>query len=310
VRAASFLPQLQHRVRATIVDVETGLAYVLSGLVKKLVISDQIAGHVNLIWSRPDQYDALTLFQGLVGYGIQIYCDFSGYSDMAIGCARMMGVRLPDNFQFPYSAVSISEFWRRWHITLSEWFRDYVFVPMELATRNRRNATIRTATNLMATMLLCGIWHGAGWNFVLWGGMHGAALGAERVWTTWNPLNGLVKRSAAFRVAWTAFARLLTLGVVFLAWVFFRMPTIGDAGLYLTRLLTWTQDGTRFWSPLILSAVGGFVAVHLLVSKDSHWIEDLPLSSMVARVATFSILLTLVVFLGATDAVPFIYFQF
>jgi alginate O-acetyltransferase complex protein AlgI len=310
VRASSFLPQLQHRVRATIVDVETGLAYVLSGLVKKLVISDQIAGHVNLIWSRPDNYDGLTLFQGLVGYAIQIYCDFSGYSDMAVGCARLLGVHLPDNFQFPYSAASMSEFWRRWHITLSEWFRDYVFVPMEVATRTRRNATIRSATNLMATMLLCGIWHGAGWNFVLWGGIHGTALGVERAWTNWNPLKGLVNRSAAFRVLWIVVARSLTLGVVFLAWVFFRMPTISDAGLYLGRLLTWSQDGTRLWSPFILSAVAGFVAVHLLISKDSHWTEDLPRWSMVARVATFSVLLTLVVFLGATDTVPFIYFQF
>jgi len=162
VRAARFLPQLRVPVRASIDDIETGVAFVLIGAVKKLVISDQIAPHVNLIFSAPNEYDGLTLVQGLLGYAVQIYCDFSGYSDMAIGCARIMGFQLPNNFQFPYSAVSISDFWRRCHITLSEWFRDYVFVPLELATRRNRNATSRASVNLMATMLLCGLWHGAG----------------------------------------------------------------------------------------------------------------------------------------------------
>ena len=129
----------------------------------------------------------MTLVQGALGYTVQIYCDFSGYSDMAIGVARLMGIRLPDNFAMPYSAVSITEFWRRWHITLSCWFRDYVFMPLEMATMRNRYPHLRSSLNLLVTMTLCGLWHGASWNFVFWGGLHGGALAVNRVWKVWRP---------------------------------------------------------------------------------------------------------------------------
>ena len=194
VRAGEFLPQLRER-RNHLEDIEIGMVRFLVGAVKKLVIADQVAGNVNLIFSAPSHYDGFTLFQGLLGYAVQLYCDFSGYSDMAIGCARILGFKFPENFQMPFSAVTITEFWRRWHITMSRWFRDYVFLPLEMATRSRPNATLRLSVNMTSTMLLVGLWHGASWNFVVWGGVHGAALSVHQIWTTRNRLDFVEERS-------------------------------------------------------------------------------------------------------------------
>ena len=138
-------------------DIETGLTQFLVGAVKKMVIADEIAANVSLIFSAPGQYDRLTLVQGMIGYAVQLYCDFSGYSDMAIGCARILGYRLMENFQMPFSAVTITEFWRRWHISLSGWFRDYVFLPLEMASRGIRFSLLRVTLNLILTFVLVGL---------------------------------------------------------------------------------------------------------------------------------------------------------
>ena len=309
VRAGEFLPQLQQRVRASMAEIETGLCYFLLGVVKKLVISDQIAGHVNLIFSAPNQYDGLTLLQGLLGYGVQIYCDFSGYSDMAIGCALLLGFKFPENFQMPYSSVTITEFWRRWHITLSAWFRDYVFLPLEVARKSARNATLRACVNLMVTMLLCGLWHGASWNFVIWGGIHGASLAIHRAWTVWNPLPA-IRNHAVFRFVWSLLSRLLTLAVIFLAWVFFRAASLADAVDYLSRMLLWKHDGLRLISPYIIPAVAAVFFIHLIVDKDRNWPQEITQRNVLVRIAAYATLVLLLSVLGATDAVPFIYFQF
>jgi alginate O-acetyltransferase complex protein AlgI len=276
--------------------------------VKKLVISDQIASPVNLIFSSPGQYDGLTLLLGAMGYAIQIYCDFAGYTDMAIGCALIIGIKLPENFKMPYSSVTITEFWRRWHITLSAWFRDYVFIPMEIARKNVRSATLRTTISLMATMLLCGLWHGAGWNFVIWGGIHGGALAVHRAWMTWNPLPELANRPV-FRAAWTLFSRLLTLSIVLVAWIFFRAQSFADASMYLSRMLSWSH-GVRWISPYILLALAAVFFTHLLVNKDRNWAQELPERAVPIRITAYAALVVLLSFFGATSTVPFIYFQF
>jgi alginate O-acetyltransferase complex protein AlgI len=309
MRAGEFLPQLNARPRITAEDLEIGLSYFLIGAVKKLVIADQVASHVSLIFSAPAQYDGLTLLMGLLGYTAQVYCDFSGYSDMAIGCGRMLGFRLPENFQLPYSSASITEFWRRWHITLSRWFRDYLFLPLELATRDNPNPTFRVARNMTLTMLLCGLWHGASWNFVIWGGIHGGALAAHKAWTSWDPLAAL-KHRPAFQRMWGGCSHLLTLGVVVLSMVFFRAQSFSDAAAYLKRLLSWSHSGTRLNSPYILAAVVGVFVVHLLVRKDRNLALELPQMPMVQRIAGYATLLVLLVLLGATDSSPFIYFKF
>jgi alginate O-acetyltransferase complex protein AlgI len=305
VRAAVLLPQLARRLRASALDIETGLSYFLLGAVKKTVISDQISGHIDLIFSAPGNYDALTLLQGVLGYAIQIYCDFSGYSDMAIGCARMMGYHFPENFQMPYSALNMTEFWRRWHISLSTWLRDYLYISLG----GNRLGLLRTYSNLMVTMLLGGLWHGASWNFVLWGALHGLALAAHRFWREHEFLSAWLKRPAV-NVVWRLISHCLTLGVVLLGWVFFRAASLATAGQYLTRLLSWSSEGTRLVSPFILPALAGVVLVHLIFPKDYNWSEDIPRHSAPVRILAYASLLILVVCLGATDAAPFIYFQF
>lgn len=304
-RAKDLLPQFAQRVRASALDVEAGLAQFALGAVKKLVISDQVAPNVDLIFANPGNYDGLTLLQGVLGYAIQIYCDFSGYSDMAIGSARMLGFRFMENFQMPYSSTSITEFWRRWHISLSTWFRDYLYIPLG----GNRQGTGRTYVNLLVTMLLCGLWHGASWNFVFWGGLHGAALAVHRLWKHWNPLAPCENRPL-FHLLWDPFARALTLSVVLVGWIFFRAPTWGTACDYLGRILTWSHDGTRLLSPQILPALLAVFVVHLVVNKDRNWALELPERSLPVRILGYTALALLLVCLGATDSAPFIYFQF
>jgi alginate O-acetyltransferase complex protein AlgI len=251
----------------------------------------------------------VTLLIGALGYTVQLYCDFSGYSDMAIGCGRILGFRFPENFQMPYSSRNITEFWRRWHITLSKWFRDYLFLPLEIASRANPYPTLRVSVNMMLTMLLCGLWHGASWNFVIWGGIHGGALASHKVWTAWNPLAAL-KNQRVFQSMGALFSHLLTLGVVVLSMVFFRAQSFSDAASYLSRMLSWAHDGTRLLSPYILAAVVAVFLVHLLVGKDRNLALELPQMSLVPRILGYASLLLVLVALGATDASAFIYFQF
>jgi alginate O-acetyltransferase complex protein AlgI len=309
VRAQELLPQLRERPRATATDIEVGASYFLLGAVKKLVIADQLAAHVGMIFDAPAQYDAATLLQGLVGYTVQIYCDFSGYSDMAIGCARIMGIRFPENFLMPYSAVSITEFWRRWHITLSNWFRDYVFLPLEFASRGNRNATLRKSLNVMTTMLLCGLWHGASWNFVFWGGLHGAALAVQQAWRAWRPITPDSKRPYWLRTAATLSSRALTLSVVMLGWIFFRAKSWSIAMDYLHGLTTW-RGGTALGSVYILPLSALVLLAHLIVGKDRNWALQIPEWPAPVRVAIYSTIVLVLSLLVPTDAVPFVYFQF
>lgn len=304
-RAKDLLPQFLQRVRCSALEFEQGLVQYGLGAVKKLVISDQIAPHVDLIFSNSGNYDSITLLQGVLGYAIQIYCDFSGYSDMAIGSARMMGFKFMENFQMPYSSTNITEFWRRWHISLSSWFRDYLYIPLG----GNRKGGERTYINLMATMFLCGLWHGASWNFVFWGGLHGVALAIHRLWKAWNPL-ALLHENAAFQVVWLLFSRLLTMSVVLLGWVFFRAQTWGAACDYLYRMVSLRHDGMRLDSPYILPACLAVLLAHLLIHKDRNWAQELPGRSIPFRILAYSTLAFLLICLGATDSVPFIYFQF
>jgi alginate O-acetyltransferase complex protein AlgI len=220
-----------------------------------------------------------------------------------------LGFKFPDNFKMPYSSANITEFWRRWHITLSQWFRDYLFLPLEIATRNNPSPMLRVSLNMMVTMLLCGLWHGASWTFVIWGGIHGAALTIHKVWSTKNPLGSLASRRS-FQWLWVPFSHLLTLGVVVVALIFFRAQSISDAMVYLHRTLVFAHDGIRMISPYILSAIAALVLVHVIVKKDDNFAEKLPRMSPAPRIIGYASLLFLLVVLGATDSSAFIYFQF
>ncbi len=304
-RAKDLLPQFAQRVRATAPEFEAGLAQFAIGAVKKLVISDQVAPNVDLIFANPGNYDGFTLLQGAIGYSLQIYCDFSGYSDMAIGSARMMGFNFMENFQMPYSSTNITEFWRRWHISLSSWFRDYLYIPLG----GNRQGPARTYVNLLLTMLLCGLWHGASWNFVFWGGLHGVALAVHRLWKNQDPL-GKLMGNPVFRFTWQVAARVLTLSVVLVGWIFFRASSWDAACLYVKQMATWSHEGTRLVSPMILPALAAVFFVHLVVNKDRNLALEMPRRSVPVRILGYTALATLLVCLGATDSAPFIYFQF
>jgi alginate O-acetyltransferase complex protein AlgI len=305
VRAADLLPQLGKKAWASVRDVEVGLAQFGIGAVKKLVISDQVASNVDLVFANPGQFAAPTLLLGVLGYAVQIYCDFSGYSDMAIGAARMMGFRFAENFQMPYSATNITEFWRRWHISLSSWFRDYVYIPLG----GSRRGVHRTYLNLLLTMLLCGLWHGASWNFVLWGLVHGLGLAGHRLWTTW-------RRRADRRITGNVgflgelFSRCLTLGLVLVGWILFRAQSLDSAMVYLARLVVWETSGTRVLLPYVAVALAFVAIAHLSVQKDRNWAAELIDRPIPVRVLAFTGMLLLLVCFGASDAAPFIYFQF
>lgn len=309
VRATDFLPQFSRGFRVTAQDVEIGCGYLLVGAVKKLVIADQMAGHVGMIMSAPQHYDAFTLVQGLVGYTVQLYADFSGYSDMAIGCARLMGIRFPQNFLMPYSSVNIAEYWRRWHVTMSNWFRDYVFLPLEVSSRGMRNANLRASRNVIITMLLCGLWHGASWNFVVWGGFHGITLAVYQVYASLRRPQARRETRSSLHPG-TLAARALTLSVVMFANVFFGTQTLSLASIYLSRMLTWSTDGVTLGSPYILPLAAVVVIAHLFINKDRNVIEELANYSVPTRALTYATLLLVLTSLVASEAVSFVYVRF
>ena len=231
VRREEMLPQFSRwRLRAE--NVALGLFLFAFGLAKKVVIADGVAPAADAVFAAAESGVALSpaeAWTGALAYTVQIYFDFSGYSDMAIGLARMFGIRLPINFYAPYQATSIIDFWRRWHMSLSRFLRDYLYVPLG----GGRCSPSRRYTNLMATMLLGGLWHGAGWTFVVWGGLHGLYLTINHAWRTWGPRSQSDRRPGpAGRLAGGA----LTFAAVVLAWVFFRATSFSGAGQMLASM--------------------------------------------------------------------------
>lgn len=231
-RSTHLLPQCGREHHLAAERLSSGLKLFLWGLFKKVVIADRLAEYVNRVYAAPELYNGSTLALATYFFAFQIYCDFSGYSDMAIGSARILGFDLMQNFRLPYLARSISDFWRRWHISLSTWFRDYLYIPLG----GNRVPWPRWAFNVMVTFLVSGLWHGANWTFVIWGALHGGFFLAERA------LGPPVSR---WCVALRLPARLvgclqviLTFHLVTLAWVFFRAKNVSDAWLILTRLAT------------------------------------------------------------------------
>ena len=239
-RAADFLPQLDRERRFAEVDVKACLVLFLSGFVKKACISDAVATVVDRFFAAPGDYGVLSAWLGVLFYAVQIYCDFSGYTDMALACAGLLGYRLAWNFDFPYLSPDIAQFWRRWHMSLSSWLRDYLYIPLG----GNRGGRWFIARNLMVTMLLGGLWHGAAWHFVFWGGLHGLALVLHREWTDRWRGNDAVD-PAPRTVWWTAAGTLLTFYWVCVCWVFFRAPDLPSAWAVLRPFVFWHAGGAR-----------------------------------------------------------------
>src|SRR5947199_5148407 len=244
VRAAYFLPQLA-RPSAAPIPIAAALLLILGGLFKKDVVANYLAtGLVDPVFDAPTSYGGPDLLLATYGYAVQIYCDFSDYSDMAIALAALLGFRFPANFNQPYRAQSLREFWHRWHISLSTWLRDYLYKPLG----GNRQGRLKTYRNLLLTMLLGGIWHGAGWKFVMWGALHGGGLAVERLIEPW-----LGRRSLT--PAGKLVATLIVFHFVCFAWIFFRAEDFAMARLYLAGLGAGWGDGLQQAGPFMVALI-------------------------------------------------------
>ncbi|MEP7318139.1 MAG: MBOAT family O-acyltransferase [Panacibacter sp.] len=230
VRAADFIPQINKPYQISEQDLAKGFYLIISGLFKKLIISDYITlNFVNYIFDDPSRHTGLECLFAVYGYAVVIYCDFSGYSDVAIGIGKWLGFTIPPNFASPYQSKNITEFWRRWHISLSSWLRDYLYIPLG----GNRKGTVRTYINLMLTMLLGGLWHGASWNFILWGAMHGVALAIHKVYKekTGKLLHDYEKST------WVnILSVLITFHFVCFCWIFFKADSFTAANNMLYQI--------------------------------------------------------------------------
>ncbi len=307
VRASEFVPQIYEPYRVSKEDYNRALFLIAAGLVKKILISDYISiNFVDRIFASPGSYTGFENLMAVYGYTIQIYCDFSGYTDIAIGVALLLGFRLTWNFNSPYKASSITEFWRRWHISLSTWLRDYLYISLG----GNRQGRFRTYLNLFITMLLGGLWHGASLRFLLWGALHGAALAVHKLWLS------ATGREAVKPTGFRRFVgQVITFHFVAFCWIFFRAEDMGTAGGVLTQI------GSNFAPELIPQMIASYAAVFGLMALAYliHWLpkglKEYPevffgYTPDLGK-ALFFVLLVLGLYQVKSAAVqPFIYFQF
>jgi alginate O-acetyltransferase complex protein AlgI len=301
-RAGQFMPQLRAMQPFDLAKVYNGLYMFLAGFALKCGLADGVAPFVNVIFEAPATYSGFDNLMATAGFGVQILCDFWGYSLMALGAALLFGYVLPANFNAPYAALSIRDFWRRWHITLSNWLRDYLYIALG---GSRHTVAWKVQRNLFLTMLLGGLWHGASWNFVIWGAIHGVALAVNRSFETSQRVPA---RLRGF-LAWAPVAWLLTMAVVFSAWVFFRAPHLAGALEMLGRIVTpapgWGESriGGVFFELLLL-----YLPLQWLVHRTT-WQRDMSVEPVRWQVPAVS-LLALFATVYYVDGGQFIYFQF
>lgn len=304
-RPSEFAPQLSHPTPADRIEAPEALWRIARGLFKKVVIATFLGeAIVDGVFASPGQYSGGEVLTAVYAYAAQIYIDFSAYTDMAIGLALLLGFRLPENFQSPYAAQSVHEFWSRWHMTLTRWIRDFLFFPLAKRSGPRLAVTVR---NLIVVMLLVGLWHGAGWTFVVWGGIHGMALAVERIHRSWRRAKRLPRPEPSW---WrSALRTAVTFHVVAFAWVFFRAPSL-QAAFDVFAGLGRIEPSSEITALLV--AVLLAVAIAQFVSDD--WSERLvggfARVGPVAQASVLAFVLFAVDILGPEGVPPFIYFRF
>ena len=306
VRASVFIPQIYQEFRLTSREFSHALFMVSKGLIKKIIISNFIAINlVDRVFDAPSIYSGFENLLAIYGYGLQIYCDFSGYTDIAIGVALILGFRLPVNFNSPYKATSISDFWKRWHISLSQWLRDYLYISLG----GNRKGKIRTYINLMITMLLGGLWHGASLRFIIWGGLHGIGLVINKLW---NSLFGNRIKSGWFVRTLSIF---ITFQFVSFCWIFFRAPDMNSISLMFTQITQNFTPGSystvipAYSNVFLLMAVGyltHFLPEKLKESYRGFFIK-IPLAAQMVIIMLIAVMLYQ---MRTTEIMPFIYFRF
>jgi alginate O-acetyltransferase complex protein AlgI len=307
VRPSSMLPQLATEPRATDASKAEGLWLIATGLMKKIVIGDTLGLNlVNRVFENPERYSSVEVLVGVYAYAIKIYADFSGYSDVAIGSAKLFGYDLPQNFDAPYQSLSLQEFWRRWHISLSSWLRDYLYVPLG----GNRSSSWKTYRNLMLTMVLGGLWHGASWTFVIWGALHGGALAIGRAWSRSSVLGHRPRNSP--HGAWPnrALSVVVTFHFVCFAWIFFRAPTLEHAMLILSRFGALSTS-TPNLSARILAVLTLGLATHAIPKAfDNKLRHAFVRSPAVVQGVLLAACAYAIHFAAGAKAEPFIYGQF
>ena len=310
VRAKDFIPQIRKPVEVSESMFGRAIGLIIIGLIKKAIISDYISlNFVDRIFDEPALYSGFECLMGIYGYALQIYCDFSGYSDMAIGIALLMGFSFPKNFDAPYKSATITEFWRRWHISLSSWLRDYLYISLG----GNRKGKVRTYVNLLLTMVLGGLWHGAAVRFVLWGALHGVALALHKMWMAiipWAKAKG-EDMNPLFRIlGW-----LLTFNVVCLGWLLFRAEDMQTVQVMLYQIannfnvaiIPQVIEGYKFVIGLIV--LGYFM--HFIPEKiDQDLMRKVGVASFWWQVAMLVLTAWCVMQVKSSDIQPFIYFQF
>nr|WP_317192377.1 MBOAT family O-acyltransferase [Hymenobacter jeongseonensis] len=318
-RPQNILPQLHEEKIFDYDNVASGLRLMAWGLFKKVVIADRLAAMVNEVYGHPEQFRGLPLLVATGFFSFQIYCDFSGYSDMARGAARVMGFKLMLNFDRPYFAQSIGEFWRRWHISLSTWFKDYVYIPLG----GNRVSVPRNYLNLLLIFLLSGLWHGPSWTFVMWGALHGSYLIMAHL--TVNLRTSLIKRLHLPALNHPLVSIFFTFGLVTFAWIFFRANNLSDA-FYIVRHLadnaeslrhgaTWygLETVSSFYTMGEWLALAGALAILLLVENSQRRVAVgawLTRQAAPVRWSLYYGIVGYIALLGAFKELKFIYFQF
>ena len=300
LRAATFLPILSAPRDSKNVELPWALQRIGLGLFKKVVLAQLLASAlVDPVFEAPGEHSSLEVLLGVYGYAAQIFCDFSGYTDLAIGSAALLGYAMPENFDSPYSAKSPRDFWRRWHISLSTWLRDYLFIPLG----GSKGGPARTAAALGLTMVLGGLWHGAAWTFVAWGAFHGAGLIIHRAWAAVPALKPLRESRG-----WSVVAMLLTFHFVCAGWVLFRAPSLGGALEVFTAIARGAPGHLPLWvMGVVVIALGSSLLSGGAFATARARFSRLPL---IAQGAAFGMLVVALDALGPRGIAPFIYFQF
>lgn len=300
-RAKNLLPQFYEKHVFTYSNAVQGLRLMLLGYFMKVVVADRLSTYVDAVYNNVPHHNGMSLLIATLFFSIQIYCDFAGYSSIAIGAARIMGFRLMQNFNRPYFSASITEFWRRWHISLSTWFKDYFYIPLG-GNRVPKN---RNYFNLFLTFLVSGIWHGANWTFVIWGSIHGVYQIVEKLFKVGKVSQTINPFLKFFRI-------LLTYMLVLFSWIFFRANNLDDAGLIINKI--FLQIDKPFINPVVFFY--GIIALGVLflleISQELKWGERFFFKEKfrIYRSLSYVILTIIIVFFGVFDSSQFIYFQF
>jgi alginate O-acetyltransferase complex protein AlgI len=304
VRAREFFGDLYGWRKPSTAEASQGILLLLLGLAKKTIMADQFAQIANAYFQDPAKHPGiLSAWSGTIAFGIQIYFDFSGYTDMAIGMAKLLGFHFPINFRRPYLASSITDFWHRWHISLSRWLRDYLYIPLG----GNRGGRLETYRNLMLTMLLGGLWHGASWNFVVWGGYHGALLSVERTFRG-RTIEDRRTESDGWALLYPVKA-VVTFALVMAGWVFFRTATFHQSLYVLGQMLTGSKG--EMLIPAWMVSLALITLVLAVIEEKKACFETIAVGPAWAYGAVCALLLLSVELVGFTGpAVPFVYFQF